>query len=115
MNTYHTEKDMQLATTSKIAGYDIFETLGLVTGNMVQSKHIGRDLMAGLKSIVGGEIAGYTEMLTQSREAAQNRMIEQAQKLGADAVVNVRFTTSAIAQGMSELLAYGTAVKLQKK
>ncbi|MDC0187992.1 YbjQ family protein [Verrucomicrobia bacterium] len=86
--------------------------LGIVCGNTVRAKHVGRDLMAGLKTIVGGEISGYTEMLQESRNQAIDRMIAQAKAMGADAVVNVRFTTSQVAQGMSEMLAYGNAVKL---
>ncbi|KFZ38003.1 hypothetical protein HR45_05685 [Shewanella mangrovi] len=103
---------MKLSTTADIAGFEVSETLGVVTGNVVRSKHIGRDIMAGLKTIIGGEIAGYTEMLTEARQIAIERMLENAAALGADAVVNVRFTTSAIMQGMSEMLAYGTAVTL---
>jgi uncharacterized protein YbjQ (UPF0145 family) len=105
---------MILTTTTEIKNHAITETLGLVSGNMVQSKHIGRDIMAGLKTIVGGEISGYTEMLVEARQKAQNRMIDEARALGANAIVNVRYTTSAISQGMSELLAYGTAVKTEK-
>lgn len=103
-----------ITNTPNIEGYKIVATLGLVTGNVVKSKHIGRDIMAGLKTIVGGEICGYTEMLTEARREAQDRMLAEAKSLGGNAVVNVRFTTSAIAQGMSELLAYGTAVKIEK-
>ncbi|MCM8531886.1 MAG: YbjQ family protein [Lentisphaeraceae bacterium] len=103
---------MLIVSTPNIPGREISQTLGLVSGNMVKSKHVGRDIMAGLKTLIGGEIAGYTEMLTEAREEAQKRMIQEAMSLGGDAIVNVRFTTSAIAQGMSELLAYGTAVKL---
>ncbi|MDW1956762.1 hypothetical protein CGK11_23900 [Vibrio parahaemolyticus] len=84
----------------------------MVTGNVVQSKHIGRDLMAGLKSIVGGEIRGYTEMMTEARDIAIQRMVEQANQKGADAIVGIRFTTSSIVDGSSEILAFGTAVKL---
>jgi uncharacterized protein YbjQ (UPF0145 family) len=105
---------MILTTTPELVEYRITKTLGLVSGNMVQSKHIGRDIMAGLKTIVGGEISGYTEMLNEARGKAESRMVKNAEMLGADAIVNVRFTTSAIAQGMSELLAYGTAVKIEK-
>ncbi len=105
---------MILTTTPEIKNHTITETLGLVSGNMVQSKHIGRDIMAGLKTLVGGEISGYTEMLVEARQKAQNRMMDEARALGANAIVNVRYTTSAIAQGMSELLAYGTAVKIEK-
>ena len=81
---------------------------------MVQSKHVGRDIMAGLKTIVGGEIKGYTEMLGEARLDAQRRMENEAKRLNADAIVNIRYTTSAISQGMSELLAYGTAVKIKR-
>lgn len=103
---------MKMSTTETIAGYMVTETLGVATGNVVRSKHIGRDIMAGLKTIIGGEIVGYTEMLTEARQVAIDRMLDNAKAQGADAVVNVRFTTSAIMQGMSEMLAYGTAVKL---
>jgi len=105
---------MKLTTISEIKGYTITETIDIVSGNMVQSKHVGRDIMAGLKTLVGGEIRGYTEMLVEARKQAQQRMVEEAEKLGADGIVNIRYTTSAIGQGMSELLAYGTAVKLAK-
>ena len=105
---------MKLATTETISGYRITATLGVVNGNVVRSKHLGRDIMAGLKTIIGGEIKGYTEMLTEARQIAIDRMIANAEMLDADAIVNVRFTTSAIMQGMSEMLAYGTAVKLTK-
>ncbi|HKJ19465.1 MAG TPA: YbjQ family protein, partial [Woeseiaceae bacterium] len=84
-----------------------------VTGNTVRAKHIGRDIMAGLKNIVGGELVGYTELLQDSRNEATERMIQQAQSMGANAVVNVRFATSSIAQGAAELFAYGTAVKVE--
>ncbi|WP_417761523.1 heavy metal-binding domain-containing protein [Shewanella sp.] len=103
---------MKLSTTAEIAGFHVTETLGIATGNVVRSKHIGRDIMAGLKTIIGGEIVGYTEMLTEARQVAIDRMLDNAKAQGADAVINVRFTTSAIMQGMSEMLAYGTAVKL---
>ena len=105
---------MLLSNTPEIIGYTITQNVDLVSGNMVQSKHIGRDIMAGLKTIIGGEVAGYTEMLVEAREEATARMIAQAKDKGANAVVNVRFTTSAIAQGMSELLVYGTAVVVEK-
>ena len=105
---------MILTTSSELHDGTITETIGIVSGNMVQSKHVGRDIMAGLKTIVGGEIKGYTEMLVEARKSAQQRMVDEAENLGADAIVNVRYTTSAIGQGMSELLAYGTAVKIKK-
>ncbi|WP_105173072.1 YbjQ family protein [Pseudoalteromonas sp. T1lg24] len=105
---------MIITNTEQVANYQITQSLGLVTGNVVRSKHVGRDIMAGLKTIVGGEIRGYTEMMTDARSVAQARMTEEAQRLGADAVINVRFTTSAVASGMSEILAYGTAVKISR-
>ncbi len=101
---------MLLTTTSTIHGKE-FQELGLVRGEIVQSKHIGRDFMAGLKSIVGGEITGYTEMVMEARQLATQRMIEQAQQMGADAIICVRYTTSSVMQEASEILAYGTAVK----
>ncbi len=103
---------MIYTTTNMIPGKEIAEVRGVVTGNVVQSKHIGRDLMAGLKSIVGGEIRGYTEMMTEARDIAIQRMVEQANQKGADAIVGIRFTTSSIVDGSSEILAFGTAVKL---
>ncbi len=101
---------MIYTTTDTIPGKEIAEVRGVVTGNVVQSKHIGRDLMAGLKSIVGGEIRGYTEMMTEARDIAIQRMVEQANQKGADAIVGIRFTTSSIVDGSSEILAFGTAV-----
>ncbi|HCG6062415.1 TPA: heavy metal-binding domain-containing protein [Vibrio parahaemolyticus] len=103
---------MIYTTTDTIPGKEIAEVRGVVTGNVVQSKHIGRDLMAGLKSIVGGEIRGYTEMMTEARDIAIQRMVEQANQKGADAIVGIRFTTSSIVDDSSEILAFGTAVKL---
>ncbi|EPW6423446.1 TPA: heavy metal-binding domain-containing protein [Vibrio parahaemolyticus] len=103
---------MIYTTTDTIPGKEIAEVRGVVTGNVVQSKHIGRDLMAGLKSIVGGEIRGYTEMMTEARDIAIQRMVEQANQKGADAIVGIRSTTSSIVDGSSEILAFGTAVKL---
>lgn len=104
---------MLLSNTEYITGHKIIRHLGLVQGSTVRSKHAGRDLMAGLKNIVGGELKGYTELLNESRQEALERMQAQAQQLGANAVINVRFSTSNIAAGASELLAYGTAVVLQ--
>ena len=103
---------MIFSTTDTIPGKEIASICGVVTGNVVQSKHIGRDFMAGLKSIVGGEIRGYTEMLTEARNIAIQRMVADANEKGADAIVGIRFTTSAIMDGSSEILAFGTAVKL---
>ena len=88
-----------------------FEVLGLVRGAMVQSKHIGKDMVAGFKTIVGGELKGYTEMMEESREVATQRMVDQAKLLGADAVVGVRYASCSIMQGAAEVTAYGTAVK----
>ena len=104
---------MIVTSTERIPGKEIVELYGLVTGSTVRAKHIGRDLMAGLKNIVGGELTGYTELLSESREEAMRRMLAQAEALGANAVVNVRFATSSVAQGAAELFAYGTAVKVQ--
>jgi uncharacterized protein YbjQ (UPF0145 family) len=104
---------MIYSTTEIIPGREITEIVGVVTGNVVQAKHIGRDIMAGLKSIVGGEIRGYTEMLTEARDIAIQRLVVNAQELGADAVVGIRFTTSAIMDGSSEIMVFGTAVKLK--
>jgi len=104
---------MDISNTENIPGRQIVEFYGVVSGNTVRAKHIGRDIMAGLKNVVGGELKGYTELLQDSRKEATDRMIEQAQSMGANAVVNVRFATSSISQGAAELFAYGTAVKVQ--
>ncbi len=104
---------MIVTTTENIPGYKT-ELLGIVFGNTVRAKHIGKDILAGLKNIIGGELREYTEMLADARAEAMDRMISEAEKLGADAVVNVRFTTSETMAGAAELLAYGTAVKLRK-
>ena len=104
---------MIYSTTETIPGREIKEIVGIVTGNVVQSKHIGRDFMAGLKSIVGGEIRGYTEMLTEARNVAVQRLVENAHEKGADAVIGIRFTTSAIMDGSSEIMVFGTAVTLK--
>ena len=104
---------MIYSTTETIPGREIRESVGVVTGNVVQAKHIGRDIMAGLKSIVGGEIRGYTEMLNEARDIAIGRLVENAKQQNADAVVGIRFTTSSIMDGSSEILVFGTAVKLR--
>ena len=103
---------MIVTTTENVPGREFGEILGVVTGNIVQARNIGRDLQAGLRSIVGGKVGVYSEMLADARAEATRLMIEDAGRLNADAVVNVRYTTSAISQGMSEILAYGTAVRL---
>jgi uncharacterized protein YbjQ (UPF0145 family) len=104
---------MIYVTTETVAGKEILETLGTVRGSTVRARNIGRDIFAGLKNIVGGEISEYTKLLADAREQALQRMLEDAKKLGADAIVNVRFTTSQVMQGAAEMLAYGTAVKLK--
>ena len=103
-----------ITSADHIPGQTITDHLDVVYGNTVRAKHIGRDVMAGLKTIVGGEIRGYTEMLREARDQALERMKEDAIDLGADAVINVRFTTSMVGQGMAEMLAYGTAVRLEE-
>lgn len=96
----------------QVAGKRLVRSLGLVRGNSVRARHLGKDILAVLRNMVGGELGEYTKLLAETREQALDRMIEQAKELGADAVVNVRFTTSMIMQGAAELLAYGTAVKI---
>src|SRR3970040_635540 len=102
-----------VVNTETVPGYRIEEVKGLVQGNTIRAKHIGRDIGAGLKSLVGGELKAYTELLTEARREAMQRMLAQAGQLGANAVVNVRFTTSSVAGGAAELYAYGTAVLLR--
>jgi uncharacterized protein YbjQ (UPF0145 family) len=104
---------MLLSNVEIIPGKRVVKHLGLVQGSTVRAKHVGKDLLAGLKNIVGGELKGYTELLQESREEAVARMVKQAEAVGANAVLNVRFATSAITQGAAELLAYGTAVVLE--
>jgi len=104
---------MIITNTDFVTGKEIKEVLGLVKGNTIQAKSIGKDFKAGLRHIAGGEIKEYTEMLAESREIALKRMRDKAEKLGADAVINVRFMTSSIMGGAAEILAYGTAVKLK--
>jgi uncharacterized protein YbjQ (UPF0145 family) len=106
---------MILATVNEIAGKEITEVLGLVRGNTIRARHVGKDIMAGFKNLVGGEITDYTKMLGESREQAIDRMTEDAKSLGADAVIGIRFSTSSVMQGAAELLAYGTAVRLRDK
>ena len=102
-----------LSNTETVPGRTIVECHGVVTGNSVRAKHVGRDIMAGLKNIVGGELKGYTELLQESREEATLRMIEQARSKGANAIVNVRYATSSVSQGAAELFAYDTAVRVE--
>jgi uncharacterized protein YbjQ (UPF0145 family) len=102
-----------LTNIETVPGRRIVDHFGLVQGSTIRAKHFGRDFAAGLKNIVGGELRGYTELLQESRAEATNRMVQQARELGANAIVNVRFTTSSVAQGASEILAYGTAVRVE--
>ena len=103
---------MLLVNIDYIPGKEL-EILGLVKGTVVQSKNFGKDFMAGMKTLVGGEIVSYTEMLNEARQIATKRMVDEAERLGADAVVNVRYTSSSIMQGAAEVTAYGTAVKFK--
>ena len=105
-------RTMLLLNIDYVPGKEI-EALGMVKGTVVQSKNIGRDFMAGMKTLVGGEIVGYTEMLIEARQIATKRMVDEAEALGADAVVNVRYGSAAVMQGAAEVIAYGTAVKLR--
>ena len=106
---------MLITTQDNFADREIVETLGLVKGNTIRARHMGKDILASLRSMVGGEIGEYTKMLAESREQSVDRMIADAKAKGADGIVCVRFTTSAVLQGAAELLAYGTAVKLKAK
>jgi uncharacterized protein YbjQ (UPF0145 family) len=106
---------MIIATTDTIAGKEITQTLGMARGSTIQAKHIGKDIMSGLRTVVGGELTEYSKMLEEAREKSINRMVEDAEKMGADAVINVRFMTSGVMAGASEILAYGTAVKIRNK
>ncbi|MDH3733883.1 MAG: YbjQ family protein [Gemmatimonadota bacterium] len=103
---------MIVVTTDFVPGHKVTESMGIVRGSTIRSKHIGKDFLAGLRTIVGGEIKEYTEMLVEARNESTKRMVAQAEKLGADAIVNVRFVTSQVMSGAAELLAYGTAVKM---
>ena len=104
---------MKIVNTETIPGHTITSVKGLVSGNTIRAKHLGRDIGAGLKNLVGGELTGYTELLSESRQEALDRMISDAEAKGANAIVNVRFTTSAVAGGAAELYAYGTAVVVE--
>ena len=105
---------MIITTTETIPNKKIMETIGICRGSTVRARNVGRDIFAGIKNIIGGEIQEYTKLQAQSREQALERMIDDAEKSGANAIVNVRFTTSMVMQGASEILAYGTAVKIQE-
>ncbi len=106
---------MIITTQDELSGYEIIETLGLVRGNTIRARHIGKDILAGLRTLVGGEIQEYTKMMAEAREQSVDRMVAQAKILNADAIVCMRFVTSPVMQGAAELLAYGTAVKIIPK
>lgn len=105
---------MLVSTTETIPGKEVEEILGVVKGNTIRAKWFGKDILAGLRNVIGGELREYSEMLTEAREQAIARMLKEAEALGADAVINVRFATSPVVQGAAEILAYGTAVKLKE-
>ncbi len=105
---------MLLSTLEEIPGKNTLSHLGLVSGSTIRAKHVGRDLMASFKNIFGGELKGYTELLEESRREAIERLISQGRSLGANAIVNIRFSTSSIAQGAAEIYVYGTALKVQE-
>jgi uncharacterized protein YbjQ (UPF0145 family) len=107
-------KDLIITTTNDVPGYKVDKILGIARGNTVRARNIGRDIGAGFKSIIGGEIVTYSQMTSDSRDEAFNRMINNALEMGADAVIGMRFMTSMVMQGASEMLAFGTAVKLKK-
>ena len=105
---------MQLTNLEQVPGKKIVQHFGLVQGNTIRAKHVGKDFLAGLKNIFGGELGAYTELLAESRQEATDRMVQQAQSMGANAIVNIRYSTSSVAQGAAELYAYGTAVKIEQ-
>ena len=104
---------MIITTSDTIAGKKITRTLGLVRGNTIRARHVGKDILAGLRHVVGGEISEYTKLMAEAREQAVDRMVDEARSLGADAIVEVRFSTSMVMSAAAELLAYGTAVQLE--
>ena len=106
---------MIIVSDDKIAGTRVVRTLGLVRGNTIRARHLGKDVMAVLRNIVGGEVSEYTKMMAEAREQALDRMVEEAEELGADAVISTRFATSMLMQGAAELLAYGTAVIIEEE
>lgn len=109
----HRPDSMPMSTSDTLAGYRIVATLGLVRGNTIRTRHVGMDIMAGIKTLFGGEIAEYTKMMGESREQAMDRMRAHAVELGGNGIVGVRFTTSTVLQGAAEILAYGTAVLIE--
>lgn len=107
--------DIQVFTMEQVPNHKVVKVVGLVRGNAVRARHLGRDILAGLRNIVGGEIMEYTKLMAESREQAIDRMVEEAQLLGANAVIGARFTTSMVSQGAAELLAFGTAVVIEEE
>jgi len=107
-------KNIPVLTSEQVAGKKITEHLGLVRGNVIRSRHLGKDILAIFRMIVGGEISEYTKLMAESREQALDRMVDEARELGADAIVSARFSTSMLARGAAELLVFGTAVKLEQ-
>jgi uncharacterized protein YbjQ (UPF0145 family) len=105
---------MMIVTTEQVSGYDIADVKGYVKGSTIQTKHIGRDITAGLKGIVGGEIKGYTEMMTEARNLAIERMVKEAEQQGANAIIGMRMQTSTVMANAAEIIAYGTAVVIEK-
>jgi len=105
---------MIVTTTESIAGYETTEVLGITRGNVIRAKHVGNDIVAGFRQIVGGELTEYTKLMSEAREQAYDRMLNHAKNLGADAIVGMRFTTSTVMAGSAEILAFGTAVKLKR-
>ena len=106
---------MMITPSATVAGHRIARTLGLVRGNTIRARHVGKDILAGFRNIVGGEVSEYTKMMAESREQALDRMVAEAKETGADAIVNLRFATSYVMGSASEILAYGDAVKLEKE
>ncbi len=109
------EPEIILSTTETLPGYRVVKVLGVVTGSTVRAKHLGKDIVAALRNVVGGEVKEYTELLAQARATALKRMVEKAKEMGANAVIGVRFSTSAIAGGAAEILVYGTAVVVERE
>ena len=104
---------MIVSTTETISGHEIAQTLGVARGNTIRARHVGTDIIAGLRNLVGGEVSEYTKLMAEAREQSMDRMIQNAKDMGADAVVSMRFSTSMITQGAAEILAFGTAVRLK--
>ena len=113
METSHLAGKLILTNIDRVPGKEIVEHYGLVAGSTIRAKHVGKDIMASLKNFFGGELTGYTELLNESRVEATERLIAQAKKRGANAIINIRFSTSSIAQGAAEIYVYGTAVKVE--